>query len=94
MAVEKSAEDKELTASVHKQLDEIVESNVPTVRFAAAGEIVFVKKLIAKHGQDYKAMARDHKINVWQHTPKVIKRKIEKVMGTLDLAEEHGIAHE
>lgn len=94
VAVDKSAEDKALTAKVHKQLEDIVESHVPTVRFAAAGEIVFVKKLVLKHGTNYKAMARDHKINVYQHTPAILKRKVEKVMGTLDLADEHGIEHE
>ena len=53
-----------------------------------------VKKLVLKHGTNYKAMARDHKINVYQHTPAILKRKVEKVMGTLDLADEHGIEHE
>jgi nucleolar protein 16 len=52
---------------------------------------VFVKRLVEKHGDDYKAMARDHKLNTYQHTPKQLQRKIEKVHTTIDLIEKHDI---
>ncbi len=34
-------------------------------------------------------MARDLKLNVWQHTPKQLAAKCRKVQGTLDMAAEH-----
>ena len=88
---EANPDDKKRQAQVHKELDAIVTAHVPTVRFAAAGEIVFVKRLIAKYGDDYVSMARDHKMNIYQHTPKMLRRKCLKVQGTLELATENGI---
>lgn len=59
---------------------------------APAGEIQFVDALVAKYGNDYVAMARDHKLNIYQHTPSQIKKKILKVKATLDLAETQGVS--
>ena len=36
-------------------------------------------------------MARDHKMNIYQHTPKMLKRKCLKVKGTLTLAADAGV---
>jgi hypothetical protein len=41
------------------------------------GEVANVKALISKYGDNYKAMSRDLKINVYQHTPKQIKKRVE-----------------
>jgi len=71
------------------ELEQIVADHVPTTRFTPAGEVLFARQLVEKHGDDYQAMARDHKINVYQHTPKQLKKKIAKVISTLDLAEKH-----
>ena len=76
------------------ELEQIVTDHVPTTRFTPGGEILFVKELVDKHGDDYVAMSRDHKINVYQHTPKQLKKKIQKVMQTLDLAEKHELLDE
>jgi len=40
-------------------------------------EIMYWKKLIGKYKDDYKAMARDIKLNNYQHTPKQCKKKSE-----------------
>lgn len=58
---------------------------------ASAGEIQFVDSLVSKYGSDYKAMARDHKLNYYQHTAKQIEGKIKRVQATLALAEEMGV---
>lgn len=57
-----------------------------TVRFAAAGEVRFIEQLVEKHGDDFVAMAKDHKLNVYQHTPAQLKRKYKKVAASLSLA--------
>ena len=46
---------------------------------AAPGEISFVKKAIAKHGFDYKRIARDLDINYFQWNVPQIKRKVRVV---------------
>ena len=37
-----------------------------------------IEALIEKHGDDYAAMARDHKINTYQHTAKQLRQKVPK----------------
>jgi hypothetical protein len=59
---------------------------------AAAGEIQFVDAMVAKHGDDYAAMARDHAINIYQHTAAQIQGKIKRVQATMAIAAQHGIA--
>ncbi len=46
---------------------------------AAPGEISFVKKAVAKHGYDYKRIARDLDINYFQWNVPQIKRKVRVV---------------
>lgn len=46
---------------------------------AAPGEISFVKKAVAKHGFDYKHIARDLDINYFQWNVPQIKRKVRLV---------------
>jgi hypothetical protein len=47
--------------------------------------------LIQKHGDDYIAMSRDHKLNPYQHTPKQLERKVAKVRESLNIASQHGL---
>ena len=37
-----------------------------------------MEKLEQKHGSNFAAMARDAKLNVYQHTPAQLKKKFEK----------------
>eukprot|EP01098_Paradermamoeba_levis_P007298 TRINITY_DN3009_c0_g2_i2.p1 TRINITY_DN3009_c0_g2~~TRINITY_DN3009_c0_g2_i2.p1 ORF type:complete len:207 (-),score=72.34 TRINITY_DN3009_c0_g2_i2:28-648(-) len=39
------------------------------------GELLYLDKLAAKHGEDYKAMQRDIKLNYYQFTKKNLKKK-------------------
>merc|ERR1712166_100058 len=42
------------------------------------GEAEVVANLIQKHGENYKAMERDHKINTHQHTASQLRKKVER----------------
>merc|ERR1711865_482944 len=42
------------------------------------GEAEVVEALIERHGDDYGAMARDHKINTYQHTARQLRQKVER----------------
>lgn len=44
------------------------------------GEIRVVRALIKKHGDDYQAMARDHRINDLQHTARQLQKKCERYL--------------
>jgi nucleolar protein 16 len=57
----------------------------------SVGEMQFVDELIAKHGDDYRAMAKDHKLNYYQHTAKQIERKVKRVRETEALAADLGV---
>jgi nucleolar protein 16 len=40
---------------------------------------------VQKHGDDYEAMAKDRKLNVWQKTPGELKRMVRKAGGVQKL---------
>eukprot|EP01136_Pigoraptor_vietnamica_P007307 Opistho-1_new@41389 len=46
----------------------------------AAGDAEFARACIRKYGEDYKAMARDLKLNTHQHTPKQLQKKCEEYL--------------
>ena len=50
-----------------------------TVRKVPAGERAVLAKLLAAHGDDYAAMARDGRRNALQHTAAHLRRRIEKM---------------
>ena len=52
---------------------------VPTPRHQSDGEQQFLTKLIAKHGTDYAAMARDIKLNRYQQTAAELRRRIARL---------------
>lgn len=77
-------------ARVGSVLDDIVASKPANPgRLASSGMIDFVEALVEKHGSDFVAMARDHKLNCYQHTPKQIKNKVLKVHSTLERLQQH-----
>ncbi len=56
-----------------------------TMRIMPEGARRFVEVLVAKYGDNYAAMARAHKLNYLQHTPKQLRHKVElyeRVFGT------------
>jgi hypothetical protein len=57
-------------------LEEKASQVAPPREILPEGARKFVAALIAKYGTDYAAMARDHKLNYLQHTPKQLERKV------------------
>ena len=51
--------------------------------FQGTSQKQHIKQLIDKHGNDYKAMARDIKLNIYQHTKAQLKKKCEKYLREL-----------
>ncbi|KAF8590448.1 hypothetical protein K439DRAFT_1329642 [Ramaria rubella] len=47
-------------------LEKLAELSAPVRRFSSGGEITLLKKLIAKHGKNFDAMAKDRHLNTWQ----------------------------
>ncbi len=50
-----------------------------TIRKLPEGERTVLRKLIARHGDDFAAMARDAKLNALQHTAAHLRRRVAKM---------------
>jgi len=57
----------------------------PVPRFTSKGEMIFLQKLISKHGRDAAAMTRDRRLNPDQRTEGEIRRAIKKAGGFEEL---------
>jgi len=60
----------------------IAEARAPVVkkpRYQSELEVEWLTNLIQKHGDDYQAMSRDHRLNPMQQTAADIKRRIKKL---------------
>lgn len=60
----------------------IAEAKAPVVkkpRHQSEREVEWLTRLVQKHGDDYQAMARDHKLNPFQQTAADIRRRAEKL---------------
>jgi nucleolar protein 16 len=54
-------------------------------RHTSSQEHVWLADLVRAHGDDYTAMARDRKLNIWQKTPGEIRRMVKKAGGVAAL---------
>ena len=84
-AAEAAASSVEPSSEPHPLELEMPEA-LKTVRKVPLGERQVLLKLVAKHGDDYAAMARDMKLNAMQHTAAHLRRRIAK-MGSEDAEE-------
>ena len=50
-----------------------------TIRIVPEGECKVLRTLLARHGDDYAAMARDMRINTHQHTAAHLRRRVSKM---------------
>jgi nucleolar protein 16 len=69
------------TAGGVHQLELEVPEGLVTIRPVPAGERIVLLKLMAKHGTDYAAMARDTRLNALQHTAAHLRKRIAKLTG-------------
>lgn len=72
-----AAADEPQTAVV-RQLEALARSEVKKIRTQSDREKEWIESLIAKHGRDFKKMARDRKLNPFQQTEGDIRRRVMK----------------
>lgn len=48
--------------------------------YQSEGEKRFIEELIRKYGDDYDAMFRDIKLNIYQHTAAQLRKKCQKYL--------------
>lgn len=73
---ENSSQTSEVIKRLEAQVSEAEATKVSKFRFTSE-QVKWITYCIDKHGDDFKAMAKDPK-NVWQETPKQIKQKVLK----------------
>ncbi|PWZ02980.1 hypothetical protein BCV70DRAFT_9255 [Testicularia cyperi] len=66
---------------VIQQLDSLAASAAPVERHTSNLEAEWLINLVARHNDDFHAMAHDRTLNPWQKTPGEIKRAIKKAGG-------------
>jgi hypothetical protein len=62
-------------------LEALSATSAPVIRHSSTSEKTWLHDLVAIHGDDTEAMARDKKRNVWQKTEGEIRRMIKKAGG-------------
>ncbi|GAA6053997.1 hypothetical protein JCM3770_002410 [Rhodotorula araucariae] len=73
--------DVEAKTDVVRALEERASHKTKVIRHTSQFEHEWLVTLVAKHGDDIAAMARDRKGNVWQKTPGELRRAIAKAGG-------------
>ncbi|KAJ3438884.1 hspc111 protein-related [Anaeramoeba flamelloides] len=66
----------------------------PRLKRLCGSEMKLMKQLIDKHGDDYKSMERDIKINVYQHTEKKLRNKAEVYLKQVEDFERYRLKRE
>ncbi|WOO82677.1 Nucleolar protein 16 [Vanrija pseudolonga] len=70
---------------VVRKLESLAASAAPVIRHTSTAERMWLVSSVQKHGDDYEAMAKDRKLNVWQKTPGELKRMVRKAGGVQKL---------
>ena len=73
---EKDSQKSEVVKRLEAEVAKHEENKVSKFRFTKE-QVKWITYCIDKHGDDFKAMAKDPK-NIWQETPKQIKQKVLK----------------
>lgn len=67
------------TDVVRSLIEEAKNPVAPKIRYQSEGEREWLEKLVAKHGDDTRAMARDIKLNPMQQTASDIAKRLKKL---------------
>ncbi|PTB42296.1 uncharacterized protein TrAFT101_008616 [Trichoderma asperellum] len=67
------------TDVVKSLIEEAKNPAAPKIRYQSEGEREWLEKLVAKHGDDTRAMARDLKLNPMQQTASNIAKRLKKL---------------
>ncbi|PON26896.1 hypothetical protein TGAM01_v204397 [Trichoderma gamsii] len=67
------------TDVVKSLIEEAKNPAAPKIRYLSEGEREWLEKLVAKHGDDTRAMARDFKLNPMQQTASDIAKRLKKL---------------
>ncbi|OAA36268.1 nucleolar protein 16 [Metarhizium rileyi] len=76
---EREAEGQDTTDVVRGLIEESRNPAPKVARYQSQGEREWLEKLVARHGDDYGAMARDARLNPMQQTARDIGRRIKKM---------------
>ena len=71
-------DDDEPKTAIVRQLEALARSEVKKVRTQSGREKEWIESLTARHGRDFKKMARDRKLNPFQQTEGDIRRRVMK----------------
>ncbi|KZV93352.1 hypothetical protein EXIGLDRAFT_768128 [Exidia glandulosa HHB12029] len=63
---------------VVRALEQLAATSAPKSRHASRGEVALMKELQKTYGDDYSAMAKDRRRNVWQRTAGELRRSMAK----------------
>ncbi|KAK9370993.1 ribosome biogenesis protein Nop16 [Lipomyces kononenkoae] len=67
------------TTDVVRQLEEYAgRGERKVVRSQSEREQAWIDELVKKHGDDYEAMKKDRKLNIWQQSAGDLRRRVEK----------------
>lgn len=78
---QKKSQEEALQASngeVIEALEKLAQTSCPVQRHTSETETAALKRLIAKHGHDFNAMAKDIRLNRWQRTSGELRRACKK----------------
>lgn len=74
---------KEPTPLVKAIMKKVAEGEGPVKMLQSDGQKEILERLVAKHGNDFKAMARDIKLNTWQHTARTLEKRCKRYLKEL-----------
>lgn len=66
----------EICICVYEELERLAAAGTRKTRTASMHQVKWLAELVAAHGEDVEAMARDRRRNVWQKTPGELRRAL------------------
>lgn len=80
---------KEETSLIKAIRKKVAEAPGAVKMIQSDGQRDILERLVAKHGNNFKAMERDIKINTWQHSAKVLEKRCKRYLKELEGGVDH-----